>query len=125
MKDFEEISSEEMMEVDGGVERRISMSDIEIKNIYLCGCILNAVVLISACIFYYFGLFNSNIILIAIFVLGIIGFFNLSVYRSILAEEKLSTYSNLMVAITIVAASSYILYIFFMIGRMTVHRLGI
>ena len=101
------------------------MSDIEIKNIYSCGCVLNAVLLISACIFYYFGLFTNNIMFIAIFVLGIIGFLNLSVYRSILAEEKLSIYSNLMVAITIVAASSYILYIFFMIGRITVNRLGI
>ncbi len=70
------------------------MSDIEIKNNYSCGRFLNVIALISAGAFYYFDLFSDNLMLIAIFVLGIIGFLNLSVYKSVLKEEKISLYSN-------------------------------
>ncbi len=100
------------------------MNDIEIKNIYSCGRFLNVVALISAGFFYYFNLFSDSLMLIAIFVLGIIGFLNLSVYKSIMREEKISLYSNMMVAITMVAVSGYVLCIFFTLGRIAVSRLG-
>lgn len=99
------------------------MNSADVKNVYIVGIYLSIVLLISTLVFYSFRLFPRSIMLICCFVLCIICFLNLSTYKTILSQELLSTASNVMVAITIVASGSYVFCISFMLAKMLIHRL--
>lgn len=87
-----------------------------IKHIYRIEITLIVILFFAVTLLYRFRLFE-NMLNIPIVCLGIISISNLCIYKNVLEEDSLSTPSVYLIAANTVVCLSYVLCLFFLLGR--------